>query len=63
MRKRCNGNIHIQQLTTASAGKMTLAQIAEAFAEGRLPLRFSAYDGSSAGPPTPAPTTNPRSDS
>ena len=29
---------------------MKLAQIAEAFAEGRLPLRFSAYDGSSAGP-------------
>jgi hypothetical protein len=29
---------------------MALAQLAKAFAGGRLPLRFSAYDGSSAGP-------------
>jgi cyclopropane-fatty-acyl-phospholipid synthase len=39
-----------KQPTTASAGKMTLAEIADVFAGGRLPLRFSAYDGSSAGP-------------
>ncbi|MEO8907015.1 MAG: class I SAM-dependent methyltransferase [Microbacteriaceae bacterium] len=32
-------------------GKLTLAQILEILAGGRLPLRFSAYDGSSAGPP------------
>ncbi len=32
-------------------GKLTLAEILEAFAGGRLPLRFTAYDGSSAGPP------------
>jgi len=31
-------------------GKLTLAQIMEILAGGRLPLRFSAYDGSSAGP-------------
>lgn len=34
-----------------AAGKLTLAEILEAFAGGRLPLRFTAYDGSSAGPP------------
>ena len=33
-----------------SSNKMTLAQILEVFAEGQLPLRFTAYDGSSAGP-------------
>ncbi len=33
-----------------STNKMTLAQILEVFAEGRLPLRFTAYDGSCAGP-------------
>jgi cyclopropane-fatty-acyl-phospholipid synthase len=33
-----------------STNKMTLAQILEVFAEGRLPLRFTAYDGSRAGP-------------
>ena len=35
----------------APTGKLTLAQILEIFAGGRLPLRFTAYDGSSAGPP------------
>ena len=30
--------------------KLTLAEILEIFAAGRLPLRFTAYDGSSAGP-------------
>jgi cyclopropane-fatty-acyl-phospholipid synthase len=39
-----------KQPATASAGKMTLAEIADVFAGGRLPLQFSAYDGSSAGP-------------
>jgi cyclopropane-fatty-acyl-phospholipid synthase len=34
-----------------AAGKLTLAEILEIFAGGRLPLRFTAYDGSSAGPP------------
>jgi cyclopropane-fatty-acyl-phospholipid synthase len=34
----------------APAGKMTLAQMVEAFVGGQLPLRFSAYDGSTAGP-------------
>jgi cyclopropane-fatty-acyl-phospholipid synthase len=34
-----------------AAGKLTLAQILEILAGGRLPLRFTAYDGSSAGPP------------
>jgi len=32
-------------------GKLTLAEILELLAGGRLPLRFTAYDGSSAGPP------------
>jgi cyclopropane-fatty-acyl-phospholipid synthase len=34
----------------SSTNKMTLAEILEVFAEGRLPLRFTAYDGSRAGP-------------
>jgi cyclopropane-fatty-acyl-phospholipid synthase len=33
-----------------TTGKLTLAQILEIFAAGNLPLRFTAYDGSSAGP-------------
>jgi cyclopropane-fatty-acyl-phospholipid synthase len=33
-----------------STNKMTLAEILEVFAEGRVPLRFTAYDGSRAGP-------------
>ncbi|GGG18660.1 cyclopropane-fatty-acyl-phospholipid synthase [Rhodococcoides trifolii] len=31
--------------------KLTIAEILEEFAEGQIPLRFSAYDGSSAGAP------------
>ena len=34
----------------ASPRKLTLAEILESFAAGRLPLKFSAYDGSTAGP-------------
>ncbi len=34
-----------------SEDRLTLAQILEILAGGRLPLRFTAYDGSSAGPP------------
>jgi cyclopropane-fatty-acyl-phospholipid synthase len=34
----------------SSSNKMTLAEILEVFAEGRLPLKFTAYDGSCAGP-------------
>lgn len=30
--------------------KLTLAEVLEVFAAGRLPLKFTAYDGSSAGP-------------
>ncbi len=33
-----------------ATGKLTLAEVLEIFAGGRLPLRFTAYDGSSAGP-------------
>jgi cyclopropane-fatty-acyl-phospholipid synthase len=32
-------------------GKLSIADVLEIFAGGRLPLRFTAYDGSSAGPP------------
>ncbi|MCX8564054.1 class I SAM-dependent methyltransferase [Mycolicibacterium mucogenicum] len=31
-------------------GKLTLAEVLESFSNGRLPLKFEAYDGSSAGP-------------
>ena len=31
-------------------GKLTLAEVLESFSSGRLPLKFEAYDGSSAGP-------------
>jgi cyclopropane-fatty-acyl-phospholipid synthase len=34
--------------------KLTVAEILEIFAGARLPLRFTAYDGSSAGPPDAA---------
>ena len=34
----------------APARKLTLAEILEVFAAGQLPLKFSAYDGSTAGP-------------
>jgi len=30
--------------------KLKLAEILEIFAAGKLPLKFSAYDGSTAGP-------------
>lgn len=36
--------------TTGDGGRLTLAEILELMAGGRLPLRFTAYDGSSAGP-------------
>ena len=35
----------------AESGKLTLAEVLEIFTAGRLPLRFTAYDGSTAGPP------------
>ncbi|MFC5929311.1 methyltransferase domain-containing protein [Cryobacterium melibiosiphilum] len=35
----------------APAGHLTLAQVLEIVAGGRLPVRFTAYDGSAAGPP------------
>ncbi|AWB85723.1 class I SAM-dependent methyltransferase [Mycetocola zhujimingii] len=40
--------------TTQKTDRLTLAEILEIFAGGRLPLRFTAYDGSSAGPPDAA---------
>ena len=39
------------QTTDAPAGKFTLAQVLEILAGGRLPVSFTAYDGSTAGPP------------
>ena len=36
--------------TTPKSKKMTLAEILEVLAAGQVPLRFTAYDGSSAGP-------------
>src|SRR3990170_2303046 len=36
--------------TDAPDRKLTLAEILEIFAAGRLPLKFTAYDGSTAGP-------------
>ncbi|HEY7050997.1 MAG TPA: class I SAM-dependent methyltransferase [Mycobacterium sp.] len=39
-----------RERTQVATGKMTLAQIMEVLADGRLPLRFTAYDGSTAGP-------------
>lgn len=36
--------------TSGEDGKLTLAEILELLAGGRLPLRFTAYDGSEAGP-------------
>ncbi len=35
---------------TSPARKLTLAEILEIFAAGKLPLKFTAYDGSTAGP-------------
>ncbi len=39
-----------KERTHTLSGKLTLAQILEIFAEGKSPLRFTAYDGSTAGP-------------
>src|SRR5689334_10896343 len=36
--------------TQAPAGRLTLAEILEIFASGQIPLKFTAYDGSTAGP-------------
>ena len=36
--------------TNAAAGRLSLAEILEIFAAGKQPLKFTAYDGSSAGP-------------
>ncbi|HEV7185104.1 MAG TPA: class I SAM-dependent methyltransferase [Leifsonia sp.] len=41
----------IEPTDTGGPGKLTLAEILEIFAGSRLPIRFTAYDGSSAGPP------------
>ena len=38
------------QVDHAPARKLTLAEILEIFAAGQLPLKFTAYDGSTAGP-------------
>jgi len=40
-----------QAARPGTQGKLTLAQILEILAGGRLPLKFTAYDGSAAGPP------------
>ena len=59
MRRRCNDDDDVQGARTRTATrrsqlrpgrKLTLAEILEIFAGGRLPLKFTAYDGSSAGP-------------
>nr|WP_090278398.1 class I SAM-dependent methyltransferase [Mycolicibacterium komanii]CRL73864.1 cyclopropane-fatty-acyl-phospholipid synthase [Mycolicibacterium komanii] len=39
-----------EHATQTAAGKLTLAEILEILAGGTLPLRFTAYDGSAAGP-------------
>ncbi len=39
-----------EHATQAPARRLTLAEILEIFAAGNLPLRFTAYDGSAAGP-------------
>jgi cyclopropane-fatty-acyl-phospholipid synthase len=39
-----------EKAVDAAERKLTLAEVLEMFAGGRLPLRFTAYDGSSAGP-------------
>ena len=50
MRRRCNDDDDIQRNTDAPARKLTLAEILEIFAAGQVPLKFTAYDGSTAGP-------------
>ena len=42
------------QHETEKSAKLTVAEILEIFTGDRLPLRFTAYDGSSAGPPDAA---------
>jgi cyclopropane-fatty-acyl-phospholipid synthase len=37
--------------TDATAGRLSLAEVLEILAGDRLPVRFTAYDGNSAGPP------------
>ncbi|GAS99504.1 cyclopropane-fatty-acyl-phospholipid synthase [Mycolicibacterium canariasense] len=39
-----------KERATAPTGRLTLAEILEIFAGGDLPLKFTAYDGSTAGP-------------
>lgn len=39
-----------QDRSITAAGRMTLAEVLETFTDGQLPLKFQAYDGSSAGP-------------
>ena len=53
MRRRCKDNDDIQGSTAQTPTvrrKLTLAEILEIFAAGQLPLKFTAYDGSVAGP-------------
>src|SRR6476659_1781355 len=45
-REKCRVNT----AQAAPARKLTLAEILEVFAAGQLPIKFSAYDGSTAGP-------------
>src|SRR5882757_3240045 len=40
----------IRDQTGAPVRRLTLAEILEIFAAGQLPLKFTAYDGSTAGP-------------
>ena len=39
-----------KERTDAPARRLTLAEILEIFAAGQVPLKFTAYDGSTAGP-------------
>jgi cyclopropane-fatty-acyl-phospholipid synthase len=39
-----------QTSSSGTSGKLSLAEILEIFARGQLPLKFTAYDGSTAGP-------------
>src|SRR5882672_5644069 len=61
MRKRYKGDERLREerrtamttfrdQTNAPDRKLTLAEILEIFAAGQLPLKFTAYDGSKAGP-------------
>ena len=53
MRRRCNDDDHVQRARGTCAhiqAELTLAEILEIFAAGQLPLKFTAYDGSTAGP-------------